>query len=773
MNAQDETATRRHPWRLVVLAIGIGVAIAVGLFRVELTTSAESFLPASDRVQRAFAAKADDFGGDPIVVLLETEQPRTLFTEQEQLVRLVGLEGGLANIRDVAAVYGPGTVLNQTAGAAQDMLAQISGRRDGYRNEVMAAARKKGLPKSEVDELGRAALARFDERYGSLIVRGMPTGLPTLKNPRFVQTVLFDEKTLEARPRFRYLVPKPTTVSILVRPRSGLDAAGTSRLVEQVRAAIDKADLKLSGTTVTGSPAIAAGLADRGRHEIPVLGAIAVTAVGLIFFLFNWTQRRRARLRPVAAALIGTAATMACFGWLGHPVSLGVVAFLPILMGIGSDFPLYWSRGRADRAVLVATAAAATGFASVGLSPLPFVRELGLALALGIVLTVASAVGMRALFGPVPPPAPGPKPFRVLPTFSVRTRVVVALGAVGVAAVGWFALAGLRVEAQPDKLAEGLPELTAAHYAERVLGSDGEITVVINGPRVTDPDVLAWSRGAQQRIVTELGDRVHPVLSVGDLLSFLGEKPTSAQVDAAVAAIPPYLSSAVLRSDRAQSLIGLGVEYDDVQALGALLNDLNDAIGSPPSGVDAEVVGLPVSAARGLEAVSEGRILINLVGIAVASLVILIGLRSRKDAARAFLTIVISTGWLALIASATTGSLSPLTVALGSLVVATGSEFSIMLRRGDGPRAVATAALAGTVGYLVLGLSDLAVLRDFGLLLAAGVVCSFGAAVVVDRIFWVDDGSDPDGFADAAAPHHPEGIRPTATPDRTAEEVVS
>ncbi|MFI5627010.1 RND transporter [Nocardioides sp. NPDC051685] len=767
-----ETTAGGRRWRLALVALGVGAAVVAGLFRVELTTSTESFLPSSDPVQRAFSSKSDDFGGDPLVVLLETEQPRALFSEQEQLLRLVGLEGELAKIRDVAAVYGPGTVLNQTAGAAQDMLAQISGRRDGYRNEVMAAARKKGLSKPEVEELGRAAVARFDERYGTLLVRGMPAGLPTLKNPRFVQTILFDEETLAARPRWRYLIPSPTTVAVLVRPRADLDAAGTSRLVDRVESTVTKADLDVSRTTVTGSPAIAAGLADRGRSEFPLLGATAIGAVGIIFLLLKWTRRRRDRMRPIVAALIGTATTIAGFGWLGHPVSLGVVAFLPILMGIGSDFPLYWSRGKADRAVLVATGAAVVGFASVGLSPLPFVRELGLALAAGIVFTVTAAVVMRHLLGPVPPPDGVSEGARELPSFSPRVRALAALCIFASAVVGWSALAGLRVESQPDKLAEGLPELAAARYAEETLGSNGEVTVVIDGSKVTAPEVLAWSREAQRRIVTELGDRVHPVLSIGDLLSFLGAEPTAAQVDAAVDAIPPYLSSAVLRSDREQSLIVLGVEFEGVDELGVLLEDLDEAIGDPPAGVDVEVVGLPVSAARGLEVVSSGRILINLVGIASATLVILVGLRSFRDAARALATIVVATGWVGLIASITTGSLSPLTVALGSLVVATGSEFAIMLRRGDGVRAVATAALAGTVGYLVLALSELAVLRDFGLLLAAGVACSFAAALVVDRILWPDTPA-VDAMSNAATTHQPDATQTVIAPQRTAEEVVS
>ncbi|KRA37730.1 hypothetical protein ASD81_03270 [Nocardioides sp. Root614] len=719
-------------------ALALGAVIVLGLLRVEIDTSTASFLPAGDPVEKALAAKADDFGGDPVIVVLETSEPRALFNDPEALVRLVGLEGQLANLPDVAAVYGPGTVLNQTAGAAQDMLAQISGRRDGYRQEVMAKARERGIPENKVKELGEAALARFDERYGALMVQGLPAGLPTLKNPRFVQTVLFEEENLEARPQWRYLVPSPTSVTVLVRPRAGLDAEGTTRLVDGVRSAVKDVDLDLSRTTVTGAPVVASGLADRGRAELPVLGAVAVGAVGLIFLTVGWTTRRRARLRPTAAALVGTAATLSCFGWAGQPLSLGVVAFLPILLGIGSDFPLYLSRGRSDRAVLVTALAAMLGFGSLALSPLPFVRELGIALAVGILLTVATALAVRWHFGPVPDPAPAKRTSADGPAFAWPRkglgRGIVTAVLVVTAGLGWVALSGLAVEAQPDELAAGLPELDDAQYAEDLLGSAGEVSLVIKADDVTSPEVLAWSQQAQTRIVTELGDRVHPVLSVADLLRFLGTEPTADQIKAAVAVMPRYLSSAVLRSDRAEGVVVLAVEFDDVAGLSDLLDDLDEAVGTPPDGVEVDTVGLPVSAARGLELVGDGRLWINLAGIGLAGAAIWIGLRSRDDAMRAVLTVVVSTGWVALLAVATTGSLNPLTIALGSLVTATGCEFSVMLRRGADLRAVGTAALAGTTGYLVLALSELAVLRDFGLLLAGGVVCSFVAALLVDRV---------------------------------------
>ncbi|MFA6300682.1 MAG: RND transporter, partial [Nocardioides sp.] len=630
---------------------------------------------------------------------------------------------------------------NQTAGAAQDMLAQISGRRDGYRRAAMIEARHQGLSAARVRAAGQRATAEFDERYGALLVRGLPAGLPTLKNPRFVETVMFDDQG-NPRAQWHFVVPTPRSVALLVRPRADLDQAGASRLTAAVRAAVDDSTLDLSRSTVTGVPVVSAALTDRARQELPRLGALSVGAVGLVFLLLPWTSRRRSRVRPTLAALVGTAATVSLFGWFDHPLSLGVVAFLPILLGIGSDFPLYLSRGGRDRQVLVAAVAGVMGFASLLLSPLPFVRELGLALALGISLTIGVALALRWLLGPVPAPraetAGAEEP--VAPPGRTR-RALVAVVVLAASAAGWAVLPGLAIEAQPEQLAQGLPELGDAEYAEQVLGSTGEVSIVLRGDDVATPEVLSWSRGVQTRIVTELGDRVHPVLSLADLFRFLGDEPTPEQVQAALAVMPRYLTSAVLRSDGTEGLMVMGVEFDDVAELGRLLDGVEAATADPPAGVEVDVVGLPVAAVRGLHLVSDGRLAMNFAGIAAAALVLLVGLRSRRDALRGVLTIVLATGWVAALAWATTGSLNPLTVAIGSLTTATACEFAVMLgsgARGRSARTVATAALAGTVGYLVLSFSELAVLRDFGLLLAASVGCSFLAALVVTRVLLPD-----------------------------------
>lgn len=727
----------------VALLVLLAATLVGGLLRVRVDTSTESFLPAGDPTLAAVRQKATDFGGDPVIVLLRYPRAHQFVTDRAQLFALLKAEGELSALPDVATVYGPATVLNQLAGAAQNFLAQIAGRRDGLRTVAEQAARQAGKPEPEARAAGDAAVAQFDLRYAPLVVRGLPVGLPTLNNQRFAEAVLFGADG-QAKPEWRFIVPTPNTVAILVRPRQDLDQAATQRLVSAIRTTVAGAGLATSRVTISGVPAVTAALSGEIGREAGLLGLLVAIVVLLRFLLVpvpgaaRWWQR----LRPLAASLLGSAATLALFGWLGRPLSLGVVALLPLLLGVGSSFPLYLASVPNRRRVVVMSVASAAAFLALALSPLPFVRDLGLALGAGILLTVGATLllGRRWAVSAQPAAGAGGEP-APLPDRSGRTRRLARLGAlvaaVAVALLGWSVLPRLTVAANPVDLAGGLPALADAREVESVLGASGEIGVQLTGPDVLSPAALAWGRAARDELVTRLGDQLRPVVSAPSLLGFLGPSPTAEQVKAAIELLPPYLSSSVVRPDRAVSLLLFGVGLRDLGAQQRMLAELRAALPAPPEGYQVDVVGLPVAAVRGYQLLLDDRYLANLAGIAVAGLVLAIGLRRRRDALRAVLASALATGWGLAALWALGVSLSPLTVALGSLVGVTGCEFVVLLAaaRDRGDRwlrlGVGYACLTSVLGYLVLAASRLWLVREFGLVLGAAVLLSYVAAWLV------------------------------------------
>jgi predicted RND superfamily exporter protein len=725
--------------RTVVTTFGVLLVLTFligGLAQVRVETGVDSFLPTGDPAVRHLEAVSSSFGGDPVVVLAESSGPRELL-DQQHLATLLRLEGQLSALPDVATVYGPATTLNQIAGQTQNLLAELSGRRDGIRAQAQSQAKARGASAEEVQKAGDEAAAQFDARYGALLVQGLPAGLPTLRNPSFVNAVVYTPDG-QARAQWRFVVPSDKAVAILVRPRQGLDQAATDRLVRGVQDTVAASKINASRVTVSGVPVIVSSLASRVQREVPLLGGIAVAAVAACFLLVPWAARRR-RLIPLATTVVAIGLTLAVFGWFNRPLSLGVVAFLSVLLGIGSYYPTYFAQHARRRVVLVVAAGTSASFATLMLSPLPFVRDLGMTLSLGVLLAaVVGTVLIRRSGEPsdvddpvalaVPAAVPAPRPW---------LRAAAGLGALVVAAAGWIALPSLPLQSDFQSFASGLPALADAQHVESVVGSSGELDIVLTGPNVLSPESVAWMRSAQDVVVSRHGDQMRPVISPPALLGFLGPSPTADQITSAVRLLPPYLTGSVLRDDGKVALLSFGVRMDDLGELQRLRDDVRAILPPPPPGFEVELTGLPMVAVRGNELVSGGRVLSNLVGIAAVGLVLAIGLRRRVDALRAVTAAVIATGtglagmWIMGI------PLSPVTVALGSLTAAVGCEFTALLsesvRRGNRAlrRSVLLATATSAIGYAVLAASQLSAIREFGVLLACSVLLALMSAACV------------------------------------------
>jgi len=744
----------------VAAALGVLALLVGGLLRVQVETGVAEFVPSDDLAVRATAEMAQQFGGDPIVVLLESDEPGELLLK-ENLPDLLRLEGELAALPHVKAVYGPGTVLNQIAGQAQDLLAELGGYRDGLRAKAESKARRDGASAKEITTAGERATRAFDERYAALLARGLPGGLPTLHNQAFVDRVIFNDEG-DPRPQWDFLVPRPDAVAVLVRPDASLAQSDTEELVAAVDAAVRDSDVAARRTTVTGIPAIVAALGERVRHEVPLLAGLAVVAVGAWFLLTTWT-RRRFRLLPLGASLLGTAATLSVAGWTGRPLALTAVAFLPVLLGIGSDFMTYLHRGAGRRTVLAAALASAAGFAALAVAPVPAVADLGISLAVGLMVTVLVSLAVHR-WGPQEEatadtaPAP-PAQKRSVPRRRRQALVVVPVVA---AAVGWLLFPTLSLQSDFTSLADGLHEYGDAQRVERVVGASGEVALVVRGDDVLNAESFRWMSQTRREVIAAHGDELSAVLSPADVLAFLGSEPEPDEVDAAMRLLPGYLASSVVSPDRHVAVMTYGVHLRDVDRLRVLRDYLDEVAASAPASVDVEVAGLPMVAVSAQEAMDHERMLGAVLGIVVSGLALLVLLRDRRVALVAALSAALASGLVALGIAATGASLTPMTAGLGSLTAAVACEFTVLLavaqRRGDRriARAVDLAAAASATGYAVLAVSDLGLIRGFGFLLAVTVVVALGVSRL---LVW------------ALLPDAPEEP-PVAVPDEATSKVL-
>ena len=850
--------TRRPRLTLALAAVlGLGaVALALGL---SPSAATSTFVSSSSAQFRATQRYYDSFGEEPVEVVVKGSLQQLLLSSD--IDRLVGLEGclsgnvpagalgaegglngpcgQLAKLHTVKVVLGPGTFVNESAERIDELLATQTHQAEAQASEaqrvVTRAALARGHSAAEAQTLGKQAssitMARFQEGIATLALQYGLTSKPSLDDPGFVSTLVFDSSKPVGTPKqkFAYLFPSPDAALISVRMRAGSSQAQRTRTIALIDQSVTMKQWRLQhgeSYLVTGEPAIVSDLTSSISHSIELL-LIAVLAVMAI--MLSLVFAGRPRLLPLGVAALAVALTFGALSLVSSSVTVAQVAVLPVLIGLAVDYAIQF-QSRAGEAMASATAgsiserrrAAVRAAARVGaptiatavaastaatlvltLSPVPMVRGFGVLLAVGIAIAFACALtagsaafvvtggggpGARAWRTSRPAQLLGPawrgarellvdNPLtrgisRVALTYAVRSPTgVLGVGLV-LAALGWGLDTQTKVQTNIEKL---VPQNTASlrnlNTLERLSGVGGEIDLMISGADVVKPATIEWMSSYESTMLRRFGytttrgcgkARLCPAFSLPDLFQHEGSKSKLAQaeVNGLLDAIPPYFSQDVIAPDRHVATLAFGIKLMSLDEQQRVIDTMRAGL-HPPGGVSAQLVGLPVLAAQANAQVASPwrRLETLLAGLAAVALVLAIAFRGDlRRALTPLAPIVLASGWSALVLFAVRVPLNPMSVTLGALVIAIATEFSVLLserhrqERAAGHdmvgalrrtyrhtgAAVAASGVTAIAGFGVLVLSDIAMLRDFGLVTLidlsvslVGVLVALPAALVL------------------------------------------
>jgi hypothetical protein len=347
------------------------------------------------------------------------------------------------------------------------------------------------------------------------------------------------------------------------------------------------------------------------------------------------------------------------------------------------------------------------------------------------------------------------------------------------AALGWGLDTQTRVQTDIAKLApQSLSSLHNLSALERATGVGGEIDLMVSSPALTKPATIEWMSKYESAILEHFGysagkgcghAQLCPAFSLPDL--FRSEEGTSAklsekQVHGLLAAIPTYFSQDVISADRRFATLAFGIRSMSLQQQQHVIEGMRAGL-HPPAGVSARLVGLSVLAAQAgaLVASPWRRVLTLLAALAAVAIVLLIAFRGdRRRALVPLAPIVLATGWSAFVLFALRIPLNPMSVTLGALVIAISTEFSVLLserqrqERAAGHStvqalrrayrhtgaAVAASGVTAIAGFGVLTLSDIAMLRDFGLVTLVDLSVSLvGVLVALPAALVIVEGEQP------------------------------
>ena len=570
-----------RPAPVVALAILVSLVGAVGALALEPDRNPDSLV---DSGSDAFAATEDfyeGFGDEPVRILVEGDLQELMLTED--LGTLLALEaclsgsapGGqvygenqpapapcarLAEEKPAEVVFGPATFLNQTAITAERVLndqtqaaeaqAALAARR------AANAAKEQGL--SEDEQLAAASAAsqevmtQFQDQLLQAASRYGLTGIPSLDDPTYVSTVVFDPAQPSGTPkaRFNFLFPSPDAAMITVRLRPDLTQAERERAIGLFRDAVEDPAFDLRGGeyVVSGVPVIFDGLAQTLSGEILVLLVVALVVMALVLAVAFGPPLR---LLPLAIALAATGIVFGFLALVGGSLTIASIAVLPILTGLAVDYAIQFQarfRERLDagsspaRAAVeagarggpvigVALLATAAGFVVLLLSPIPMVRSFGLLLVAGVLVAFALALTaglatlslirrgdgagianpLRRLTDRAQPRkrAAGErlgKWGRSALAASISAPGKVLAAALVLAVAGW--IAGTRTELVSDirqLLPANLPELQDVDELEELTGVSGDVYVTVDADDLTDPAVIGWMAEFEQRVLDRHG----------------------------------------------------------------------------------------------------------------------------------------------------------------------------------------------------------------------------------------------------------------------------
>ncbi len=690
--------------------------------------------------------------------------------------------------------------------AAQKSESAVAGRK-AYRAELAksadpaAAEAARAKARQKVDAYYFQQLAGLALRYGL-------TKVPALNDPQFLSRLIFDSTRAAGTPKARFatIFPSSEGALIQVRLRNNLSEAERKQAIANIRDATEMPQWALSDGSyqVTGAPVLIGELSDSISKSILILLIAAVIVMALVLGI---VFRSRLRLLPLAIALASVALTFGVMALSGIGLTMASIAIVPILIGLAVDYAIQLQSrfdehgpplgsaiaavsARGAPTILAAAAATAAGFLVLVLSPVPMIRGFGLLLVVGIALALICALTLGVAAGALlerrssPPPravalfasawkdagdlVTATAPWRAVASRSRRStaavlRITTAKPGRVLAIAGAFALIGwgldtqARVESDVQKLVpSSLPALRDLQELQKVSGVGGEVNVVVEARNASDPAVVAWMTDYQARVLKRLnydpqrgcrGSDLCPAFSLPDLFTTPESVSSQQRVNALLGAVPPYLTQNVIAPDRKTATLAFGLRLMSLDRQFAVLRLMESEL-NPPAGVRARLAGLPVLTAAANDRLASPlrRALSLLASLVAVGLVLLLAFRSWRRALIPLVPIALATGWSALILFATRIPLNPLSVVLGTLVVAIATEFSVLLseryRRerddGLGPAEALRATYASTgaavvasgttaiAGFAVLVLSEIRMLRDFGLV----TVIDLGVALV-------------------------------------------
>jgi len=784
----------RHPWWLLLIVLLVSGAAIPGAAMLKSETGFDALVSSGSEIAQDNSRYEEQFGGEPITILLEGSLEDIFSTDN--LAVLDQFEQQFSADERYRSIISPLTVLQaaieEEGQARQAMQEQIALAQEAAAAQARAAAAAMGLGEAEQEQAAQQARDDVWESFQPQIEQMQLIGEPSLDNPLFIAAVLYDDEGAVS-PAMQSLIPDDRHALIIVTPQGNMGDQEALQAVTDIEDFFIVHPLANIDITIVAATKLVDAISSSLGNNMMVLLVLALAVMVLVLVLMF-----RVRWRLLSLLMVGISAmwTFGIMGYASIPLTMATMAVLPILIGLGIDYSIQFhnryqeevikgksvgeaiitSLSRMFPAVSIALLATIIGFITLYISPVPMIRDFGIVLAVGVVLSYVIALFLLYTIVYLGDrKAPIKRLRKVATEASGRIeRVLLRFGRLAINQTLWifivavvFAVAGGVVDHWLPKntdyeelMPQNITELREARELRQILDSGGEIRLMVEADDVTTPEVLGWLKDYEDEALVlhpELISVNSPAVLVSQAAG--GVIPAQEQIEAILAATPPLYLGQVLAADRTTASASFSIQYISLEEVCDLLQ-LMEAEAEPPPGVRIAPVGSLALGASTMNAVVDTRFTMNLICLGAVFLVLLMVYRRFSRTVFIIVPVGAVIAWSSLDMYLIGIPLNPLTAVLGVIIIGICTEFMVLLmgryeeekKQGLPPqeamvraiskigRAIVTTALTTLGGFAVLMVSNFIMIRDFGIATVIGVFLCLviTIAVMPGVIVWFD-----------------------------------
>ena len=596
-------------------------------------------------------------------------------------------------------------------------------------------------------------LATFHSK-SSMMVANIPTSQVEL------DTILYDEDS-NLRSIFNDVIVDDTHIMMVVKLQGNLGDEYKDLIYQDLSSALEKEDFKNVSFLVSGKPVLDSSLRWEMKSNMKIMVALAVA---LMFIILLLVFHIRWRVLSLGIIFVSVIATLGFMGTMSVPMTMVSMAVFPILIGLGIDYSIQLQNRYEEeksvkitltqigKSVAIAVIATVLGFISLYASPVPMIKDFGKMLTIGVIISFIGSIFLlmpilhiRDSFGEKLKKTNKydngretklDKMLKSTTRFVLKYSIFIIILSLVVAGFGFSVDNKIGVETDIETfMPQDMAALSDIHKIRDVVGSTNQMAIYMDGEDILTEENINWINNITDNIGDEFGDKVVDVKSISTLVSNMTEEDLTFDQYLDIAKdIPKEQRRMFLNDNGDKSVILLNISHMSTDELQQFVGNLKQTVSDAPMNV--EVTGKSVLDVEMVRGLTEGRVKMTIIGLALVFIALLLLYRNIVKAFIPIFPIILIIGMSAGIMYMLGIKYTPITATLGALVLGMGTEMTIMLleryieERLEGKekidamlitvskigKATVASGLTTIGGFSVLMASKFVILKDFGLM---------------------------------------------------------